>query len=88
MAMTNKKISNHGIIGWAVTALVVAVYDYWAISNSKQTMSNAFKKGLFRKSTSGPVLIGWLILSWHLLHPPRLKKTDLFSIVLDRKNNG
>lgn len=80
-----KKIEKHGILGWFMTAAVVIIYDYWAMSSKRQTMSNAFKNGLFRKSTFVPTVIGWAILTWHLFHPPSLRKTDLFSIILDRK---
>ena len=82
-----RKVEKHGIFGWIVTGLVVIAYDYWAMSSNRQTMSNAFKNGLFRKTTSAPVFIGWVVLTWHLLHPPSLRKTDLFSIIMDRKKS-
>jgi hypothetical protein len=83
-----KKIENHGIFGWIATTLVVVIFDYWAIKTGRQTMSKAFKSGLFRKHTSLFVAGGWVILTWHLIHPPKLKHTDLFSIILDRNSNG
>jgi hypothetical protein len=80
-----KRVEKHGILGWAATAVVVIAYDYWAMNSHHQTMSNAFKNGLFRRSTFFPTLVGWAILTWHLFHPPSLRKTDLFSLILDRK---
>lgn len=82
-----RKIEKHGILGWLMTAGVVIAYDYWAMSSRHQTMSTAFKNGLFRKSTSVPTFIGWAVLTWHLFHPPSLRKTDLFSIILDWKKS-
>jgi len=83
--MIMRKIEKHGILGWVMTALVVTAYDYWALHSKHQTMSKAFKNGLFRKSTSLPTFLGWAVLTWHLFHPPSLRKTDLFSVILDRK---
>jgi hypothetical protein len=80
-----KRIEKHGIFGWAATAIVVIAYDYWAMNSRHQTMSNAFKNGLFRRSTFLPTFVGWAILTWHLFHPPSMRKTDVFSIILDRK---
>ena len=86
--MRKIKIENHGIIGWIATAAVVVIFDFWAIKLNKQTMSSAFKQGLFRKHTFLFVAGGWLILTWHLIHPEKLKHTDLFSIILDKARNG
>lgn len=82
------KIKNHGAVGWFILFLVVFVFDYWAISNKKQTMSQAFKKALYAKPAFLPVLIGWLLLTWHLVHPARMRKTDVFSIVFDKKKEN
>jgi len=80
-----KKVERHGIFGWIMTAIVVIGYDYWAVHGRRQTMSSAFKNGLSRKTTVFPTFIGWAILTWHLFRPDSLKKTDLFSLVVDRK---
>lgn len=80
-----RKFEKHGILGWVATALIVTAYDYWALHFKKQTMSAAFKNGAYRRTTSVPVLLGWAILTWHLIHPRRMRKTDIMSILLDRK---
>ena len=82
-----RKIEKHGILGWVLTAMVVSAYDYWALHGRHQTMSGAFKNGLFRRSTSVPTFVGWAILTWHLFHPPSLRKTDIMSRILDRIND-
>lgn len=82
---TMKKIERHGILGWVATAIVVVAYDYWAIHGSHQTMSSAFKNGLSRKTTVMPTFVSWVILTWHLFRPESLRKTDLFSFIVDRK---
>lgn len=79
------KIRNHGIIGWFIVVVVVLIFDYWAISSRRQTMSQAFKKALYAKPGFGPVLFGWLLLTWHLVHPATMRRTDLFSIIFDKK---
>jgi hypothetical protein len=83
--MTRRKVNNHGIIGWLIVFAVVFFFDYWAISNRKQTMSQAFKKALYMKSAFLPVLVGWLLLTWHLVHTSKMRNTDLFSVVFDKK---
>lgn len=80
-----KKVERHGIFGWIATAVVVFIYDYWAIHGKHQTMSSAFKNGLSRKTTVLPTFVGWAILTWHLFRPESLRKTDLFSLIVDRK---
>lgn len=79
------KINNHGAFGWFIVFGVVFVFDYWAISTNHQTMSQAFKKALYAKPGFVPVLVGWLLLTWHLIHPSSLRNTDIFSIIFDRK---
>jgi hypothetical protein len=79
------KIRNHGIFGWFIVFTVVFFFDYWAITSSRQTMSQAFKKALYAKPGFGPVLTGWLILTWHLIHPHSMRNTDLFSIIFDKQ---
>jgi small-conductance mechanosensitive channel len=78
-------VKNHGAIGWFITFIVIFLFDYWAIANKKQTMSQAFKKALYLRPTFLPVLVGWLLLTWHLVHPNRMRGTDVFSIVFDKK---
>jgi len=79
------KTRNHGAFGWFIVFGVVFVFDYWAITRRKQTMSQAFKKALYAKPGFGPVLFGWLLLTWHLIHPNSLRRTDLFSVIFDKK---
>ena len=79
------KVKNHGAFGWLIIFIIVFIFDYWAISNKKQTMSQAFKKALYAKPAFLPVLIGWLLLTWHLVHPASMRDTDVFSIIFDKK---
>lgn len=80
-------VKNHGAVGWFITFIVIVLFDYWAITNKKQTMSQAFKKALYARPAFLPVLIGWLLLTWHLVHPNSMRNTDLFSIVFDKKKD-
>lgn len=83
-----KKIENHGVIGWFGLFLLVVAFDYWAIKNRKQTMSQAFKKALYTRPSFIPIIIGWSLLTWHLIHPHSMRNTDLFSIVFDKKKEN
>ena len=81
------KIKNHGAIGWFGLFLLVVAFDYWAIVNRKQTMSQAFKKAFYAKPSFIPMAIGWIILTWHLIHPNSMRNTDVVSVVFDRKKD-
>jgi hypothetical protein len=82
------KTKNHGVFGWVIVFCVVVAFDYWAIKNRKQTMSQAFKKALYMKSSFVFVAMFWTLLTWHLIHPHRYRNTDILSVVFDKKKEN
>jgi hypothetical protein len=82
--MMSRLIKNHGFIGWAIVAFVVVVFDYWAITTNKQTMSSAFKNAMYKRYANLAVILGWAVLTWHLVHPRSLRKTDVMSLMIDK----
>jgi|APSaa5957512493_1039668.scaffolds.fasta_scaffold327254_1 hypothetical protein len=55
-----------GSRGWGLLVFVVIVFDAWAIARQKETMSEAFARGI--KSPAGVLVLGgiWTYVTAHL----------------------
>lgn len=62
---------------------LVVLFDTWAITMEKQTMSGAYRNGMARKTTVVPCLFFWFGLTWHLIRPEKMRRTDLLTVAWD-----
>ena len=64
--MLNDSRDRAGIIGWALLASVVVIFDAWALTAKRQTMSAAFLEATRKPVCREVLAIMWGALTWHL----------------------
>ena len=74
---------NDGFLGWVATALVVAIWDVFAIKRGHQTMSAAYAQALRRNGRTRLIVGGsTAYLICHLIRwPARLVKHDPLRVI-------
>lgn len=85
--MISKRVRGHrrrGKRAWIGLALYVAIYDYWAITNDNETLSEAFGKSMEHPIGRWPTLLTVLGLLKHLLAPRWLPQLDPFATLAAR----
>jgi hypothetical protein len=77
------KEHNDGFLGWVATALVVAIWDVFAIKRGHQTMSAAYAKALQRNRRTRLIVGGsTAYLVCHLIRwPSGLARHDPLRVV-------
>lgn len=76
--------NDKGGTAWVGIALYVALYDYYAIKNDKETLSAAFGRSLAHPVGRWPTLFVVAGLMKHLLAPTFLPQLDPFAKIADK----